>query len=396
MPAVYESEDTTAVAEGEPCSGDAIAATRFVDKVPDTPRPPDDRSLTPFCTACGSNRVSPAAFKRRCQLMRCEACGTLMAWPQPDGAELASLYSKASGYFATAAIKLADTPSTGARAVHQRLTAAAVPGNRFLDVGCGNGQLIYHLARLGWQVRGVDLNPDTVATACESGLDVIAGDLESCHWPAGSFDAIYMGDLIEHVPDPLRTLQLATRLLNTGGLLMIRTPNAGSSFATSTLKTWSRLGLPWPHSEAPYHLHEFTPKGLSTLVRRAGLGVVELRCTGRTPFLYTLGGLGWFDTLKAHLKRRGRYRLDWRLVTSAPGLVGAALMLLPFHLYASVANRLRCSGHRITLLARRSAVSIADRTANEDVDCSARDPDAALRDALLWLHPGKAGRRDHA
>lgn len=311
---------------------------------------------SPSCSACGSDRMESAAAKRACRLWRCEFCGTLTVWPQPSEAELADLYSKSRGYFATAAVDLAATSPAGARSVHDRLTAAGVPGRRILDVGCGSGQLIYHLQNLGWHVRGVDLNADAMACARDNGLDVITGSLESCPWPASSFDVVHMGDLIEHVPDPLRALKQAARLLHRGGVLMIRTPNADNSFATSTRKVWGRLGLPWPHSEAPYHLHEFTPRGLSSLIRRAGFNVLNLHCAGRTRFWYTLGGLGWFDDLKTRMKRSGRYRFDWRLVTDSPRLLGAAALLLPFHVYGRIADRFRLTGRNIALLARKAVI----------------------------------------
>jgi SAM-dependent methyltransferase len=313
------------------------------------------------CSACGRDRMPQAASKRGWRLVRCQSCGTVRVWPQPATSQVAALYSKSAGYFATSATRLETTSPTGAHAVHELLVSAGTSGRRLLDVGCGNGQLIHHLRPLGWQVCGVDLNADAAALARENDLEVVTGDLSSCPWPEASLDAVHMGDLIEHVPDPIDTLRQAFRLLRANGLLLVRTPNADCSFATATLGVLGRLGLSWPYSEAPYHLHEFTPRGLLTLVRRAGFEVVCLQCAGRTPFWYTLGGLGWFDGLKACMKRTGRYRFDWRLVPAFPRLAVAASILLPFHLYALAADRLRCTGRAITLLARRPFVPVQTR-----------------------------------
>jgi hypothetical protein len=159
------------------------------------------------------------------------------------------------------------------------------------------------------------------------------------------------------VPDPLSTLERACQLLRPDGLLLIRTPNAACGFAAASLRVCRRLGLPWPHSEAPFHLHEFTPAGLSALVRRAGFEIVQLHRQGKVRFWYTLGGFGWFDDLKARMKRTGSYRFDRRLVAAAPKLAFAAAVLLPLHAYGLLADRLHADGRSIMMLARRPAPS---------------------------------------
>ncbi len=366
MPALEKAE-STAIAEAESSQRVDSATQDTANEACGLLVRSSHESRTAACSACGAEETAPAAFKRGRTLHQCCSCGTVFVWPQPTDAELTALYCRSSGYFATAADDLAETSSAGARSIHRRLTSAGVPGYRLLDVGCGQGQLIYHLRDLGWTVHGVDVNADTARIARANGLDVVTGDLASCHWPHSSFDVINMGDLIEHVRDPLGTLRCAFRLLSKGGLLLIRTPNAACGFASSTRSLFHAMHLPWPHSEAPYHLHEFTPQGISRLVWRAGFETTGLQCSGCTPFWYTLGGIGWFDDLKTRMKRSGRYRFDWRLFAAAPKLAGTVCLLFPFHLYGTLTDRLRRTGRTITLMARCPSVVVRKRPPHREI-----------------------------
>ena len=49
---------------------------------------------------------------------------------------------------------------------------------------------------------GVELSKDTAQIAIDNGLDVYVGELAAAKLQANSFDAIHLGDVIEHVQDP--------------------------------------------------------------------------------------------------------------------------------------------------------------------------------------------------
>ncbi len=140
-----------------------------------------------------------------------------------------------------------------------------------LDAGCGNGQALQFMAELGWQVQGVDFDPEAVQIARKRGLEVRLGNLQAQAYPSGSFDAITMSHLIEHVHDPLSTLGECRRILKRGGRLVIVTPNSGS---------WGhqRFGADWMHLDPPRHLHIFNGQSLRRLVLMAGFELVS-SCT---------------------------------------------------------------------------------------------------------------------
>lgn len=148
-----------------------------------------------------------------------------------------------------------------------------------LDIGAGSGEaLAWHRGR-GCRVAGLDPDPAAARIACEHALEVRAGAFRDGLWPTGSFDAVTMDQVIEHLPDPLSALRAAARLLRPGGRLVISTPNGAAALRRI-------LGRRWQHWHAPYHLHIFSPRSLALAVRQAGLVPVARTWTtsGAWPF----------------------------------------------------------------------------------------------------------------
>jgi SAM-dependent methyltransferase len=152
------------------------------------------------------------------------------------------------------------------------------PPGRLLDVGCASGWLIKHALERGWEAQGVELSPNAVAVARANGLDVVEGDLISARLPAAGFDLVYLGDVLEHVPDCRTVLAEVARILAPGGFLYLRGPITTNSLARSLALAVSAVtGRPLVLREPPYHLWEFTPGPLGRLARSAGLEIVRMR-----------------------------------------------------------------------------------------------------------------------
>ena len=97
---------------------------------------------------------------------------------------------------------------------------------RLLDVGCGDGKFLADMKRLGWEVVGVEPDPEAAKIAEERlGLSVFTGTLGEANFPPDAFDAITMKHVIEHVEDPIGLVRECHRILKPGGRLSIATPN---------------------------------------------------------------------------------------------------------------------------------------------------------------------------
>lgn len=107
--------------------------------------------------------------------------------------------------------------------------------SRILDVGCGQGALVYWLTQRGYHnAEGIDLSHEQVATARRLGLENISqGDMAGylgCR--LGQYDALILRDVIEHFTrdEILEILGLVQRALRPGGTAVFQVPNAESPF----------------------------------------------------------------------------------------------------------------------------------------------------------------------
>ena len=314
------------------------------------------------CDCCGVQKSVPISEKRGWKILQCSNCGLFFICPQPTSQQLTNVYKKSSGYFATAEPDLSKTSPNASKYLHKLLLSTGMKPGKLLDVGCSTGRLIYHLKNMGWQVTGIEVNADAADIAKKSNLDVRAGELEEGQYQKSSFDVILMGDVIEHVRSPRQFLTLSYDLLREGGLLFINTPNAQSGFATSSLLLSKLLNFPWPHSEAPYHLYEFSPETLSQLLSSIDYDIICLKYKGSNTFFYTIGATGFFDDLKASMKSAGQYKFSIKFLRKIPTLALISCILLPFHIFGRIYDKLSHSGSKFHIIARK-----VSRSANINV-----------------------------
>jgi SAM-dependent methyltransferase len=166
-----------------------------------------------------------------------------------------------------------------------RLDAMSLPaprgGNRLLEIGCGGGYLLERMRTLGWNVEGVDFDPECVEAVVRRGIPCRRGDVRAQTYAPASFDAIYMGNVIEHVYRPLELLEFCRELLAKDGRLVLVTPNAASAGHTWFKRDWRGL-------EPPRHLQLFTPQSLRSALEKSGFAVEVSRTTNRG-FWYLCG-----------------------------------------------------------------------------------------------------------
>ena len=239
------------------------------------------------CLACGSTSLEPLPLRYEYRgsfpLVECGDCGLRFLSVQPTQEGLAELYAagyferdfrcgrSASGYFDEEAWR---AENAGLLEAFARLR----PPGRLLEVGCAGGWLLKHAIERGWQARGVELSADAVKHAHSLGLDVFQGDLLAATLPEASFDLVYMGDVLEHVPDCRAVLADVARVLAPGGILYLRGPTTTNSLARGlALALYGALGQEIVLREPPYHLWEVTPGPLEYLFESSGFEVVEQR-----------------------------------------------------------------------------------------------------------------------
>jgi SAM-dependent methyltransferase len=201
------------------------------------------------------------------RISRCAACGTCLMNPQHSDAALADYY---------ASYITEETPERKAwrRAQKERrfdLLTRYVTSGRCLCVGCGDGLELVIARERGLAPEGYDVDADTVSdVARDTGVVVRTGDFLALDVPAGSYDCLYMDQVIEHPKNPGDYLKQAHALLKPGGILYMGLPNIGS--LSNRYKTLiGKLGLKnrsrGKHYATTHHLSYFAPGQFSRLLR---------------------------------------------------------------------------------------------------------------------------------
>ena len=275
------------------------------------------------------------------QLVRCRRCGLIYLNPRPGPDEIARYYP--SDYIAYYRA-IEDVPSFLRRldrryGLHKRcrevIRRAGRPGH-LLDVGCATGVFLDGMRQRGWTVTGVEVNAKAAQYARERlGLEVFVGELEEAGYPDASFDVISLWDVLEHVPDPRRTIEEIARILRPEGLLVLSLPNPDCLEA-------GLFGPYWAGWDVPRHLYIFSPSVLERLLAETGFQIQEVNSfTGRY-YVLVLSAQLW---LAEHLASQRLRQLILAVMRSWP----ARVLALPWY---SLADRWNQSSI-MTVFARR-------------------------------------------
>ena len=291
------------------------------------------------CAACGADRLGPhlrtagyagkqglipttddfgTAFS---DIVRCSQCGHMQLARFPPDAFLASAYGEAES---SAYVEEETGQRATGRRVLDHIERRQEVGS-LLDLGCWVGFLLAEARNRGWRTAGVE--PSRFASAyARDVLDLPVQTADLFHADLGDrrFDAIALGDVIEHLIEPGRALDHINGLSSVEGVLHLTLPDAGSRLARVMGSRW------W--SVIPTHVQYFTRHSITVLLERHGWHVEEITTA---PKAFSVG---------YYLRRLGGY---------SPGLSHVAVRLAAG---ARVVNRL-CApdfGDRMAVLARRT------------------------------------------
>ena len=319
----------------------------------------------PPCPLCSGTRsrvlrrvtVTHPAAGGTYRLRRCSDCDLVHLSPRPDDDLLATLYGE-EFYFPEASpfSAIAEGVKDLIQDARRRVVEKRARVGRLIDVGSGDGAFVHHMASHGWDAVGLDFSPAAGELAARRGLRgrFLMGSLADHDLPSGSFDAVTLWQVLEHIGDPVSMLRRAHALLRPGGLLIASVPNIEGLSAVLTRERWWGL-------DVPRHLVHYTPSTLRRVVNESGLRVLDVRhfSLQYDPYALLHSSLDWTFTRRHFLSDLAKQQVAEAMGPLEYGYNVAALAVLapvlaPLSLLATMAGACFRHGGFIEVIARRA------------------------------------------
>ena len=280
------------------------------------------------CPVCNSSSIKPAltvkdhsVSKETFSIWECTNCSLRFTQDVPDETSIGNYY-QSEDY-----ISHSNTSKGLINQLYQKvrnhtlsqkadlIISHTTKKGKILDMGAGIGAFLNTMKNKGWEIRGIEPDKGARQQAKELfDLELSSVEMFSQLNP-GSFDAITLWHVLEHVHQLHDYIKRLKELLNPGGKIFIAVPNYEST-DSSIYNSW------WAAYDVPRHLYHFTPKTIQVLVEQHGL-----KLTGKKPM--------WFDSFYISL-------LSSKYKNGKTSWIGAALSGVRSNINA-VFNKDRCS-----------------------------------------------------
>jgi 2-polyprenyl-3-methyl-5-hydroxy-6-metoxy-1,4-benzoquinol methylase len=244
------------------------------------------------CNLCGHSSLKRIPFRysfsgRYLQGMKCCSCGLISILPHPSDSELTEMYSDT--YFTVADEKTHHGKTDYITDIEKinyseqiSFIKSIVKGGNLLEVGCATGTFLNQIKTHGFQVTGIELSSFAANYGREKyGINIINKpfdkNLPDQDLKKDTFDAILMGDVLEHFTDPSDAVRVALSLLKKGGKLIAHVPGTLNLISTRMAFAFYHLtGKQKTMTIPPYHLTEFFPGTLRKMFLMNGFSEAKI------------------------------------------------------------------------------------------------------------------------
>ncbi len=260
--------------------------------------------IAPQCPVCASASVRSLPFGymfngRWLGGCECRTCGIIFLHPQPTADELVQMYSKE--YF-EGDFRCGHAGSYFDESTHDALADRSLiakikrlkPEGSFLEIGCAGGAFLHAARQAGYRVTGVEFSDAAAQLARERfHLDVFTGDVRDAQFSSNTFDVVFMGDVLEHLTEPVATCSEVYRVLAPGGIFVIECPmQTNTLFSRLGFAVYALLRKRAIVNLPPYHVFEYRRSSMTSLLKRCGFTIVCAREGIIPPHKIALRGTG--------------------------------------------------------------------------------------------------------
>lgn len=204
-------------------------------------------------------------------LVKCRNCGLVYLNPRPDNIEIKKYYPQLKYYnnykksFSTLLSNFSLSRLINNIKKYKKM-------GRLLDIGYGDGSFLYKVKNEGFEVFGLDVSSEAFKIVNEKmgfNRNIFNCELEDCKFPDNYFDVITLFHVLEHLPDPKKTLYEIEKIIKNDGILIVSVPNIDSFI----FKVFKRF---WFSLDVPRHYYHFSIDTISKILKLTGFEIIKI------------------------------------------------------------------------------------------------------------------------
>jgi 2-polyprenyl-3-methyl-5-hydroxy-6-metoxy-1,4-benzoquinol methylase len=219
------------------------------------------------CLLCNSSDLKKLKGYEKDFLTKCTSCGFVFCTQIPSLDELIAHYN---GYPRTNQISEITLKR------YSVLLDQFEPyrkNNNIIDVGCGDGFFLQVAKEKGWNVYGTEFTDRAMEICTRKGINMMKGELNEHNYAQGFFDIVTSFEVIEHINNPNIEIAKFNKILRTGGIAYVTTPNFNSISRNLLKGQWNII-------EYPEHLSYYTKSTLTKLFKAHGFKNIKTIISG--------------------------------------------------------------------------------------------------------------------
>jgi 2-polyprenyl-3-methyl-5-hydroxy-6-metoxy-1,4-benzoquinol methylase len=215
----------------------------------------------------------------------CKGCGLIKSHPLPSADVLENYYKNQY----RADYKGARTPkrkhifryASYALTRLNHLTKAGFTSGRLVDVGSGSGEFVFLAQKAGYDVVGLEPHEGYARyTQNTFGVDIQNATLEKANIPPQSVDIVTLHHVLEHLPDPVASLQNMRTWLKPEGVILVDVPDIEADrhapsrrFHIAHLYNFNHATLKWTLEKAGFQVLPHVSARGTTLIAKKMEGI---------------------------------------------------------------------------------------------------------------------------
>lgn len=238
------------------------------DQVQGVSFPRGEEINCPLCGAYNPSQLIQARFGMQAMIAECLVCRVAYQSPRPS-LEASVAYMNWRWQSSDAYVASKHNQLRRARVQLNLINRQFSQPGRLLDFGSGAGSFVYTACQHGWNAMGVEIS----ASARQRAKLFYNIDLLE-EIPKIQFDVVTLWDVIEHLPEPLSTLNQLKGKLAPGGWIILETGNYESWLRLAEKQRWGLYLFD--------HQFYFSPISLKIMLEKAGYSDFQLLKSNRT------------------------------------------------------------------------------------------------------------------